>query len=75
MKKAPIPIPQSYNDHEIVIVPKGVKEGDEFITTKGLRVKCPKGVSEGDKISVRKATTPSVVGTYLFFRIHLKSLQ
>ena len=76
MKKEGVPpLPPSYNDHEIVIVPKGVKEGDEFITAKGMRVKCPKGVSEGDKISVRKATTPKVVGTYLFFRIHLKFLQ
>ena len=74
MKKAPIPIPPpSYNDHEIVIVPKGVKEGDEFITAKGMRVKCPKGVSEGDKISVRKNV--SVVGTYILLDFTRTSLQ
>ena len=63
MKKEGVPLPPpSYDDHEIVIVPKGVKEGDEFTTTKGLRIKCPKGVSEGDTISVRKPKTPRVLG-------------
>ena len=69
MKKYP-----KYDDDDIVVIPKGVTEGDEFISEKGLKVKCPKGVSEGDRISVAKVVAVETIGNCTETSARTKSL-